>query len=277
MDTKRKEKIMKKTRVNASVWVIGILLVWALLPFNTAFANQALRYSCSAQVFEAFENSRLDAFTKETGIPVELHIASSAASIYRVMQDMTDVASSTRPIYKRYEDYGLVEMPFCKDPLAIITHMDTTVNGLTRDQLQQIFSGNITNWKAVGGKDLPIVLVVPGENTGAYENFKRQVMQHQEIQYDYMANKSTHVLTAIESLPVGAVSFISRGAQITHPKVKVLSIDGEKPGDKNYPFYQIFYLVSNGAPTGAVKTFSDFIKSEKGKSIIIERGMLPID
>ena len=102
-------------------------------------------------------------------------------------------------------------------------------------------------------------------------------MDHQEITYDFMAYTSTLVLEAIESLPPGAVSFISRGAQSTHPKVKVLSIDGKKPGDADYPYYQMFYLVTKGSPAGTVKTFVDFTTSDKGKALILERGMLPVE
>jgi phosphate transport system substrate-binding protein len=268
---------MKKSiRLFKSI-IVGLFAVWAISPLALTHADQGLRYSCSAQVYEAFENSRLDAFTKETGIPIDLFVASSDSCVYRVMQDMTDVASSTRAIYQRHKEHGLIEIPFCKDPLAIITHKDASVDNLTVGQLQQIFSGGITNWNEVGGPDLAITLVVPGVETGAHKNFRRQVMQHQEVQYDYMTYKSTRVLEAIEALPLGAISFISRGAQISHPKVKVVSIDGQKPGDEGYPFYQIFYMVSKGEPKGSVKIFIDFIQSEKGKSIIKERGMLPIN
>ena len=261
----------------SSLIAAGLLVLWAIVPLTMATADQGLRYSCSAQVYEAFENSRLDDFTKETGIPIDLFVAASNSCVYRVMQDMTDVASSTRAIYKRHKDHGLLEIPFCKDPLAVITHKSGVVDNLTCLELRQIFSGGITNWQQVGGPDLPIILVVPGDRTGAHKNFRRQVMKHKEIQYDYLTYESTRVLEAIEELPLGAISFISRGAQIIHPNIKVLGIDGEKPGDKNYPYYQIFYLVSKGEPTGAVKIFVDFIKSQKGRSIILERGMLPID
>ena len=268
---------MKKAMSKLSLMVISLLVLWAIVPMTVATAAQGLRYSCSAQVYEAFEHTRLDAFTKETGISIDLFVAASESCIYRVTQDMTDIASSVRELYQRQKDYGLIEIPFCKDPLAIITHKDTPVNTLTKSQLRQVFTGGIKNWKEVGGPDLPIILVVPGIETGAHKNFNSQVLQHNVMQYDYLTYKSTRVLEAIESLPLGAVSFISRGAQITHPKIKALTINGTNPGDKDYPYYQIFYLVSKGEPTGTVKTFVDFIKSEKGKSLILERGMLPIE
>jgi len=268
---------MKKTMRISSILIAGLWMFWIIGPLSVANANEKLQYSCSAQIYEAFENSRLDAFTKETGIPIDLFVASSNSCVYRVMQNMTDIASSTRSIYRRHRDYGLVETPFCKDPLAIITKKSTPINNLSVGQIWQIFSGGITNWKDVGGPDLPITLVVPGNDTGANKNFRRLVMKHKEIQYDYLTYKSTRVIEAIESLPAGAISFIARGAQIAHPDIKVLSIDNKKPGDKNYPYYQIFYLVSKGEPAGSVETFVDFIKSKKGVSILKERGLLPID
>ncbi|MDT8379456.1 MAG: substrate-binding domain-containing protein [Desulfotignum sp.] len=267
---------MKKSMF-ASCLMSVLFLVLSLNVPMAAAAGQTLRYSSSAQVFEAFENARLDAFTNDTGITIDLFVAASQSCVYRLLQDMTDVASSVRPLSQREKDFGLVAIPFARDPLAVITHKSTPVDALTTEQLQSLFSGNVTNWKEVGGPDLPVTLVVPGEDTGAHKNFRRQVMHHNDIRFHYMTYTSTRVLEAIESLPAGAVSFISRGAQITHPKVKVLQIDGTKPGDTDYPFYQMFNLVTKGEPAGAVKQFVDFTKSEKGKALIIERGMLPVE
>jgi ABC-type phosphate transport system substrate-binding protein len=267
---------IKKINISSLI-VVTLSILYITMTSGVANGAEGLRYSCSAQIYQAFENSRLDEFTKETGITIDLFVASSESCVYRVMQDMTDVASTTRALYQRHKDNGLVEVPFCKDPLAIITHKASTVDNLTSQQLQQIFSGVITNWKKVGGPDLSITIVVPGEETGANKNFRRQVMKEREIKYDYSTYTSTRVLEAIEELPVGAISFISRGAQITRPNVKTLTIDSKKISDELYPYYQIFYMITKGEPTGSIKQFINFVKSDKGKAIIIERGMLPVE
>jgi phosphate transport system substrate-binding protein len=267
---------MKKSMGTVCLIGMGLLVLSLVVPLAAA-AGQTLRYSASAQVFEAFENARLDTFTKDTNIAIDLFVASSQSCVYRLLQDMTDVASSVRPLSQREKNFGLVAIPFAKDPLAVITHQSTPVDALTTEQLQSLFSGNVANWKEMGGPDLAVTLVVPGEETGAHKNFRRQVMRHNDVHFDYMTYTSTRVLEAIESLPPGAVSFISRGAQITHPKVKVLKIDGTKPGDADYPFYQMFNLVTKGEPAGTVKVFVDFITSGKGRDLILERGMLPVE
>ncbi len=268
---------MKKSLCASCLMCVLFLVLSLNVSIISASADQVLRYSASAQVYEAFENASLKTFTQDTGITVDLFVASSQSCVYRLLQDMTDVATSVRPLSQREKDFGLVAIPFAKDPLAVITHKSTPVDTLTTEQLQMLFSGNVDNWKEVGGPDLSVTLVVPGEQTGAHKNFRRQVIRHNDVHYDYMTYTSTRVLEAIESLPPGAVSFISRGAQITHPKVKVVQIDGTKPGDADYPFYQMFHLVTKGEPAGTVKVFADFIKSDKGKTLIIERGMLPVE
>lgn len=201
---------MKKSMFTSCLMSVLFLGLSFNMPMN-ASADQALRYSTSAQMFEAFENARLNTFTQDTGIAIDLFVASFQSCVYRLLQDMA------------------------------------------------------------------VTLVVPGEDTGAHKNFRRQVMRRNDVHYDYMTYTSTRVLEAIESLPPGAVSFISRGAQITHPKVKVVQIDGRKPGDADYPFYQMFSLITKGEPAGTVKEFVDFTKSDKGKTLIIERGMLPVE
>jgi len=64
---------------------------------------------------------------------------------------------------------------------AKILLLSCGVDSVTKEQLQAVFSGTITNWKELGGSDLPIVVVAPGEHTGANKNFRRQVMKHKEI------------------------------------------------------------------------------------------------
>ncbi|MCK5348589.1 MAG: hypothetical protein KAJ25_04330, partial [Desulfobacula sp.] len=79
---------MKKVFSVQSLIATSLLALWVIVPPAMANGDQKLRYSCSAQVYEAFENTRLDAFTKETGISIDLFVAASKSCIYRVMQDM---------------------------------------------------------------------------------------------------------------------------------------------------------------------------------------------
>jgi len=247
-----------------------------ILPHCESAAQETLRYSCSNQIYEAFDTERIDAFTQETGIKVELYTASSGSALYRLMNGFSDIASTARELYRRHQDYGYVQIPFCKDPLAVITHKECSVDDLSEEQLRKIFSREITNWKEVGGQDMPITVIVPGEDTAVNKNFRRQVMKNKEISYDFMTYRSTMAIDAIRYFPCGAISFISQGAVIKHAELKALKIDGISPVDPNYPYQQIFYFVTKGEPAGAAKKYIDFAFSDKGIAIIKQKGMVPI-
>ena len=93
---------------------------------------------------------------------------------------------------------------------------------------------------------MPIMVIVPGKETAANKNFRRQVMKHSEINFDFMAYDSTMVIEAVKYFPCGAVSFISRGAAVHHPTIRTIKVDGYAPTDTDYPYYQTFYYVTKG-------------------------------
>ncbi len=150
------------------------------------------------------------------------------------------------------------------------------IDNLSEDQLQDIFAGDIKNWKEVGGADLPIIVIVASRNTAVHKNFRRQVMKHKDIVHHYKAYTSTMVIEAVKYSPCGTVSFTSRGATMHSPELKTIKINGLSPGDKDYPYYQIFYYVTKGEPTGNAKKFIDFTFSDQGAKIIQKYGMVPL-
>ncbi len=254
--------------------IVGIILVSWAVPF-VAGASEKLRYSCSAQVFEAFERERLQTFTKATGIEVDLYVTSSSASAERLMAGQGDIASIARGGTYPFKESGFAETPFAKDPLAIIVNARNKLANLTEDQLRDVFSKKITNWKQLGGPDETIVLVIPGKSTAAYENFGHLALKRKEIPFDIMTNLSTSALEVVKRFPA-AISFVTSGAIAKSGGVKMVKINNFSPRDKGYPYFQEFSFVTKGTPTGPAKTFIDFALSKKGKEIIEKRGMIPI-
>ncbi len=258
-------------------WIATLIasLIATTLFIAPALAQDSLKYSCSAQIYEAFGQDRLDAFTKETGVEVELFVSSSGSALYRMMNGFSDMAGTTRGLYYRYKESGYVEIPFAKDPLAVIVNKKNEVSGLSAAQLRDIFSKEITNWKAVGGPDQEIIVVTPGDATGAYKNFERLAMGRKEIRYDFTSYKSTMAVKAVEKFPY-AVSFITQGTVVDNPEVKTLAIDGKNPKNADYPYYQTFYYITKGEPAGAAKKFIEFTRSDTGVSIMKRKGIVPI-
>ncbi len=264
------QKLMK------SVPFFLLIAVYGIATGSSVDAQEVIKYSCSNQVFEAVSQEQIAEFTKDTGIDVDVKRASSGSCIYSLGRGFCDIASTARKLYQRHEVYGYKEYPFCRDPIAVMARKECGVDSLTEEQLQNIFAGEVANWSEVGGADLPVRIVVPAEDTAAHKNFRRQVMKRKDIAHDFVAEDSTMVVEVLKNFPCGAVSFISRGVAGHHGELKTIKINGISPNDEGYPYYQIFYLVTNREPEGSLKKFVDFVYSDKGAKIVEKNGMTPI-
>jgi phosphate transport system substrate-binding protein len=257
--------------------VVTALLIgagWLLHP--PALANDILRYASSAQVREAFGMEGLNAFKEESGVELDLWIGSSRSAVHRLMNGFTEIASTVERLQFSAQDYGYVEIPFCKAPLIVITNAKTPVRDISSDQLRAIFNGTITNWNELGGPDQNIVVVIPERNTGAYKNFRQLALKRFDVRYDFMAYRSTDVVTLVHRIP-WSVSFITQGAHTADEAIRIIQIDGKAPGGQDYPYYQIFSFVTKGQPAGAAQKLVDFAFSDKARTIMKKNGMQPLD
>jgi len=266
---------MKRAAISILIVLVTVLISWRMMGDSTVHAQEPLRYSCSAQIFEAFETERIPAFTEATGINVELYICSSLMAVNRLMNACSDIASTTQRLSHRQRGHGYVETTFCRDPLSVIVNERCRVTDISEKQLQGIFNRDISNWRELGGPDQPIMLIVPGKDTAAYLNFERQVMALGEIEYDFMTYLSTQVIDAVKRFP-WSISFIAQGAVANQAGVIKMKINGLSIKDKDYPYYQQFSFVTAGTPVGVAQAFIDFVLSEKGIQLIKKKGMIPV-
>lgn len=266
---------MKKNSGLRLLIISALLMAVGGLLHQPAVAKEMLRYSSSAQVREALGMEGLNVFMEENDVQLDLFVGSSSAAIRRLMNGVADIASSAERLHLGHQEYGYVEIPFCRAPLVVISNAKIPVRNLSSDQLRAIFDGTIINWKEVGGPDQKIVVVVPEMNTGAYKNFSQLALKRFDVRYDYMAYRSTDVVQLIQYLP-WSISFISQGADTMNEAIRKIQIDGKSPGDKDYPYHQIFSFVTKGDPGGAAKKLVDFAFSEKGRSIMQKNGLQPL-
>jgi phosphate transport system substrate-binding protein len=273
--TATKEEKMKKTRmVVIGLWILTMAV--GLTPGWSAAADQVLRYSSSAQVHAILTDQSMQEFTKQTGIQVELFVCSSDAALHRLYNNVCDVASTGERIYFPQGEYGYFETPFCKAPLVVLTHPQTPITNISEDQLRDVFTGKIVNWKELGGPDMEILVIVPGKDTAAFKNFSQLALKRSDILYDIMTYRSTMVVETIRRMP-GSISFITKGAETRDASVKILQVNGVDCTSPNYPYSQTFSLVTKGKPAGSVKAFVDYVTSEKVKSMLTASGIQPLN
>lgn len=176
-------------------------------------------------------------------------------------------ASTDVPGFKKFD--GQVANPVAVTVFAAIANKNVDVDSLTTKQLQDIFSGKITNWKDVGGSDAKIVVVNRKFGSGTRVNFQMKALNGTEFMSkgdNYKeVGSSGDMKTTIETTP-NAIGYID--LPYVTDKMKALKINGVAPTTDNvlngkYKVWGIGYFMTKGQPTGATKAFIDYIQSKE--------------
>jgi phosphate transport system substrate-binding protein len=214
----------------------------------------------------------------------------SGVGLAALINGSTDIANSSRPIKPtelekikaKYKKNG-IEIPCAKDGLSVFLNKGNKVSELTIQQLGDIFSGKITNWKLVGGDDAKIQLYGRESSSGTFEFFKEHV-----VKTDFSPNCQTlpgtaAIVNAVKkdkySIGYGGAAYAedvkdckvkkdakSRGVLPTAATIK----------NKTYPISRYLYMYMKSKPTGETKAFIDWILSPEGQKIIADVGYFPV-
>jgi len=209
----------------------------------------------------------------------------SSAGIEAVSAGTADIGTSSRDLKPEEKNLGLVDTPIAYDGIAVIVSPTNPVDGLTLQQLQDIFSGKITNWKQVGGQDRSIDLVNRDEASGTREAFSKIVMKDAKFDPRAAVLPGTGQVRDVVARAPGAIGYISIGfvePRFTSVMVKALAIDGVQPTEKNvanksYPVGRVLHFFTKGAASGLTKEFNDFVLSDAiQKGVVVDAGFIPV-
>jgi len=176
-------------------------------------------------------------------------------------------ASTDVPGFKKFD--GQVANPVAVTVFAAVANKNVKVDSLTTKQLQDIFSGKVTNWKDVGGEDEEIVVVNRKFGSGTRVNFQMKALEGKEFMSkgdNYKeVGSSGDMKTTIETTP-NSIGYID--LPYVTDKMKALKINNVAPTEKNvlngsYKVWGIGYFMTKGEPTGATKAFIEYIQSSK--------------
>lgn len=186
----------------------------------------------------------------------------------------SDVAADTK-LDKAVAD-GLVDHKVCVVTMAPVVNKDiaATVKSLTKQQLTDIFTAKITNWKEVGGPDEEIVLITRPSTSGTRALFKEFALGGAEE----ASNKSLETDdsgTLLQSIKdnKGAIGYVALSYLVNNQDVATVSVDGVAPTLENtyngtYPVWGYEHMYTKGEPNATVKAYLDFIMSDEyGKSM----------
>jgi phosphate transport system substrate-binding protein len=264
------------------VWMVGLLVI-SLLTAACGSKQQSINIAGSTTV-QPLAERLAQVYTQEhPDVKIDVAGGGSSAGVKAAGEGTADIGNTSREVKdSELETYPDLEIfVIARDGIAIITHPDVPVEGLTRNQVREIYAGNITNWSEVGGEDVPITVVSREEGSGTRGAFEEMVMGDDgpAITGDAIFQDSNgKVRTAVSSTP-NSIGFLSFG--YLDNSVQALQIDGVEPTETNaatgtYPVVRPLNMITNGEPKGVVKAFVDFVLSAEGQKIVTEEGYIAV-
>jgi len=166
------------------------------------------------------------------------------------------------------------------DGIAVIVNTANSIKGLTKKQVEQIFTGEVTDWSAVGGSGGKISVYTRNTSSGTYAEFKELAMKKRDYAPDSQKLAGNEQIAQEVSKNPNGVGYVGL-AYTKAAGIKVVPIDGASPSKesvlaKTYPYARPTFYYTNGDPTGAIKEFIDFTIGPEGQKIVEQVGFVPI-
>ena len=223
-----------------------------------------------------------DFSTKNEGVSVEVQQIGTSAGIKNAIEGTSQIGMASRDLKDEEKASGLKETQIAIDGIAVITNKNNEVKDLTLEQVKDIYTGKITNWKDVGGKDTPIVVVSREDGSGTRDGFQENVgFESEELTKDaQISDGSGNIKSTVEGNE-NAIGYISFG--YVDDKVNALMIEGielttENVKNNKYAIARPFLLVNKEDNISEEGTkFIDFILSDEGQKIVEDKGFISIN
>lgn len=230
-----------------------------------------------------------EAFMKaQKGIDVSVTGGGSGTGIAALINGSTNIAAASREMKDKEKTLAKSkgvnpnEIKVARDGIAIALHPSNPVKNLTMNQLYRIYTGEVKNWKEVGGAEQRIILLSRDTSSGTYVFFQEHVLQNKDYARTTRMMPSTSAIIQTVKSDKGAIGYVGLGyAEEAGNKIKVPTIDNVEPSvstvrSGKYPVSRPLFLYTKGAPAGSVKAFIDFVLGATGQKIVNDSGYVPL-
>ena len=222
---------------------------------------------------EAFENDH-------EGVTFTYNPTGSGSGITAVAEGRCDIGLASRALKDEEKARGLKETTLALDGIAVIVHPDNAVKDLDLETVAKIYTGEITNWKELGGSDSEIVLIGREAGSGTRDGFESITGTAEKCLYRQELTSTGDVITSVAGNPA-AIGYASLAS--VKDTVRALSVNGVTPTedtvkDGSYPVQRPFVLVTkeDKALSAVAQAFFDYATSPEAGEIISHAGAVPV-
>ncbi len=224
-------------------------------------------------------------------VTIQVTGGGSGTGISALINGTTDICNASRPmkpserdkLKQRFGSRG-VEIKTAQDGLSVYVNQGNVITELAVEQVKDIYTGKVTNWKALGGPDAPIILYGRENNSGTYVYFRDNVLMGEDYSASMQSMPGTAAVVNAVSKDKNGIGYggAAYGAGIREVKIKkdggsvayAPTMENIKAGD--YPVTRFLYLYVKNKPTGKMKEYIDWILSDEGQAVVSQVGYFPI-
>jgi phosphate transport system substrate-binding protein len=220
----------------------------------------------------------------------------SGTGIAALINGTVDIANASRGMkseeVEAAEANGIppVEFVVARDAIAVVVHPSNPVDRLTFQQVSDIYTGKITNWREVGGEDRPIVLLSRESNSGTYVYFLENVVRMGNDGSGLLFSPGALLMPSSEGITAevrqnpNAIGYDGLGYVTPEQKVVAVARDAEGPyvlpsvetvNDGSYPIARPLYMYTAGEPAGRIEAYLEWVTGE-GQTVVPELGFVPL-
>lgn len=212
-------------------------------------------------------------------IRITVAAGGSGVGVQKAGEGLVHIGNTGRALKdKEVQKYGLKSFPFAIDGVVAAVNPANTVSALTKDQLKQIYAGEITNWKQLGGADAAISLYIREDGSGTRETFEERALDKGKPTIKSNVVSSNGAMKTSVAHDKNAIGYVGIGH--IDNNIKAIVLDGMTPSQENamngtYTVTRLLYMNTKGEPQGLTKAFIEYIYSPTGAAIISKAGYIP--
>ncbi len=293
---KNKKEIMKKHLITLlMIPVMGLLSCGGGESTDStghsAVAKKNITLKGSDTVLPLGQKEAETFMQKDSTAAISVTGGGSGVGLAALLEGTTDIAMASRDLKTEEKlkfsekKKEIEEVIIAYDALSVIVNPENKVGQLTREQIEKIYTGEIKNWKEVGGADEKIVAYSRESSSGTFEFFKEAVMEKKNYAATVLSMPATGAIVQSVSQTKGAIGYIGLAYETSGVKNISVSYDGGKTyvapsiaaaKDKSYPVSRPLFYMYDKAIKDKVATFIDYALSDEGQKIVSEIGYVPV-
>lgn len=266
--------------------LVAVLI--AMMVFMTAglaVASETLTIQGSTTVLPIAQKAA-EVYMEENDVSITVRGGGSGNGIAALIDGAVDIADASRFIKDKEvknainNDIYPVPHRVAKDAICVVVNPANSVDGLTLEEIKGIYTGEITNWKEVGGKDQEIVVVSRDSSSGTFAVFNNIVNDGSnddrsiKVVPSALLQSSNGTVAATVAETEGAIGYVGLG--YLDDSLQTVKVNGNPPNSSQYAIVRPLFMFTDGWPTGVTKKFINFILSPAGQEIVKNQDYVPL-